>query len=300
MDPRYSAQDVLRCTLCKTAAAVKFCDYCIVHLCNNCVENHRFTENGTDFRECSIVPLQKFLSSLKYPNCSYHSARQSKLHCKRCDVSICTICEHGQHQGHRHEDIDIIQYYQSKHEAVKKDLTELETSIYPRFKGMATFVSSQKTFLWENSENFSTDLEKQREVWYKEVDAIIKRMQTDFDNMNSDNLETIYKQEKKIENTIKEVSLLIQNLRSLLKSRDVSLVYDYKSRNKQLNDFTAELEFSFPDLQVQEINLEQLTEQFGPSSTRSSELERGLHMQPRSESRYDNFKKHRQLFNSLY
>ncbi|XP_022310756.2 uncharacterized protein LOC111116062 [Crassostrea virginica] len=59
MDPRYSAQDVVRCALCRDAVAPLYCNVCHTHLCGDCVAKH-FSDKS---KVHNVVPLEQFLSS---------------------------------------------------------------------------------------------------------------------------------------------------------------------------------------------------------------------------------------------
>ena len=59
MDPRYSAQDVVRCTLCRDAVAPMYCSVCYMHLCRECVKKHLSDKS----RVHTVVSLEQFLST---------------------------------------------------------------------------------------------------------------------------------------------------------------------------------------------------------------------------------------------
>ena len=59
MNPRYSAQDVVRCTLCRDAVAPMYCSVCYMHLCRDCVEKHLSDKS----RVHTVVSLEQFLST---------------------------------------------------------------------------------------------------------------------------------------------------------------------------------------------------------------------------------------------
>ncbi|XP_078321305.1 uncharacterized protein LOC111114925 [Crassostrea virginica] len=59
MDPRHSAQDVVRCALCRDAVAPLYCNVCHTHLCGDCVTKH-FSDKS---KVHNVVPLEQFLST---------------------------------------------------------------------------------------------------------------------------------------------------------------------------------------------------------------------------------------------
>ncbi|XP_078321311.1 uncharacterized protein LOC144621594 [Crassostrea virginica] len=59
MDPRYSAQDVVRCALCRDAVAPMYCNVCHTHLCGDCVAKHFSNKSKVH----NVVPLEQFLST---------------------------------------------------------------------------------------------------------------------------------------------------------------------------------------------------------------------------------------------
>lgn len=78
MDPRYSAQDAVRCILCKTSVAPMYCEVCHMHMCKDCVEKHVSDSSKVH----NVVSLKQYLTSLKYPKCKKQSIKQCELHCE--------------------------------------------------------------------------------------------------------------------------------------------------------------------------------------------------------------------------
>ena len=63
MDPQHSAQDVVRCTLCKDAVGSMYCEFCHIHICDKCDGKH-LSDKSKAHR---VVSLTQFVSTLKYP-----------------------------------------------------------------------------------------------------------------------------------------------------------------------------------------------------------------------------------------
>nr|XP_034327185.1 uncharacterized protein LOC117689678 isoform X1 [Crassostrea gigas] len=264
MDPSCSLQDVVRCTLCQDSAATMYCEVCHTHLCKDCVEKH-FSDSSKLHK---VVPLKQYWTTLNYPKCRKHPTKQCELHCEQCDIHICTQCiSSGKHLGHNH--VDIFQNLKEKKEELQRDLRELEKLIYPKYQEIVSNIPVQKVDLSKNSKKLTAAINKQGEVWHREIDTIITNLKSKVNDMESKNLTVLDKREDEITRTIGEITHIIADLRMLLISKDVYLVSEYKSRNAEFRILPPKLKVSLPNFRPLEINRDQLIEQFGSLSALS-------------------------------
>ena len=148
MDPRYSAQDVLRCALCRDAVALMYCNVCHIHLCKECVEKH-FSDKT---RLHNVVPFEQFLPTLKCPT---QPTKHCELHCEQCDTPFCTDCTSSwKHIGHKQ--VDIFEALENKKEILRRDLQELEKYIFPKYQESTAFIKAQKTDQSKHSQKLTS------------------------------------------------------------------------------------------------------------------------------------------------
>ena len=259
MDPQHSAQDVVRCALCRDAMAPMYCSVCHTHLCGDCVEKH-FSDKS---KVHNVVPLEQFLSTLNYPKCPTHLTHQCELHCENCDIPICASCiSSGKHVGHKQ--VDIFENFENKKEILKRALQELDKSIFPKYQESAVIIKSQKTDQSKHFKKLTAKLNKQREALHREINTIIQRKQSEIDEMDRQHTTAIEKKEDIINKALHEIKQIIQDLKSLLDTSDVSLVSKYRSsRIHGFRKLPPKLKISLPNFLPQKINREELLKQLG-------------------------------------
>ncbi|XP_062586503.1 E3 ubiquitin-protein ligase TRIM45-like [Saccostrea cucullata] len=155
MNPRTSAQEILDCDLCQTAALQSHCELCQINLCKACVGEH-----------LSVVVVQykhrKFTPTIKYPKCPNHTQRQCKLYCEKCDAPACSTCISSKHDGHYIS--DVLKKLNSKTEDLKRDFIELEQRIYPTYKEIESDLQSEKLNLEAQYETLITTVTEHGEI----------------------------------------------------------------------------------------------------------------------------------------
>ncbi|XP_078342035.1 uncharacterized protein LOC111107944 [Crassostrea virginica] len=257
-DPMYSFQDVIRCDLCETPIPPKHCDICHIHLCEACVRKHLSDQSKNHY----IVPF-KLRGSI--PKCPYHSAKLCTLLCKNCNVSICAICSSwGEHVQHKKE--DILKAMAEKKDLIRKDLHELEESIYPKYQKAATNIPVQRVDVNKHSQKLTTALDKQGEALHIELDTIIQGMKSELDYMDAQHIAAIDEQEVAINKTSTEIRQVILNLKKLLDTSDVCLVSEYTSRTEEFRNLPAQFQVILQTFSPVEINREQIHQQIGSLS----------------------------------
>lgn len=154
---------------------------------------------------------------------------------------------------------------------LQTDLQELLKYIYPQYIDIASNISMQKADLMKNSDRLATYLNEQVEVWHREIDTIIRNLKSDLDEMESNHLDVLNKQEDEITSTMSEIRLNIAKLKKLLNSKDACtcLFFEYKPTNAKFRKLPSKIITFLPNLSLPLIYRDQLLEQFGSLSALS-------------------------------
>ncbi|XP_062599506.1 tripartite motif-containing protein 55-like [Saccostrea cucullata] len=221
MDPRTSAQDVMRCDLCETAVVQMHCDTCLVNLCKACVGEHISTDESKDHK---VVKFQSRKSTPLYPGCTSHTKQQCTMYCNQCDIPVCTKCiASGQHLGH--ELSEIIQIAEEKKDKIIKEVIELRETIYPTYQDIASDVQNRMSQLEKEYGDLSTAITKHGEDWHREIDKFVKKLKAEVDEMKNTQLQTLQKHLDEINKTMSDIKDEIDSTDIATGTNDLSKLF---------------------------------------------------------------------------
>ncbi|XP_061176612.1 uncharacterized protein LOC133185431 [Saccostrea echinata] len=267
MDPQFSAQDVLRCDLCETPVPPMYCDFCHVKLCKACVGEHLSDLS----KEHKVVPFKQKGTTPKCPN---HVGKFCELYCKECGFPVCSRCLSSNfHKGHTL--LNLLEIMKSKKEAIEKDVDKLSNSVGPKYEEISREIERGKTNLEKQYKKLTTAVTKQGENWHREIDIIVNQKKSEIDEMKTQHLTILNKQENEIKHKISEVKQCILDLKKILDSNDVFLTSVYRSRYTEFKKLPPKVNVSLPSFSSQKINMEQLNQMFGSLSALSITKEHG-------------------------
>lgn len=121
-------------------------------------------------------------------------------------------------------------------------------------------------------------------LWQREINTIVRNLQSDIEKEESKSLDIINKQNK-IKRTISEITHSIDEMRKLLNFGDIFLVPEYKSRNAEFKRLPPKFQASLPKFTPPKINRDRLSELFGSLSDLSFTIEEGEYSMPTKEGK---------------
>nr|XP_022299820.1 uncharacterized protein LOC111108315 isoform X2 [Crassostrea virginica] len=269
MDPNYSAQDVARCDLCKTAIAQSYCDFCHVNLCKPCIGDHISDE----YDKHKIVPIHQRKSTLIYPKCQTHQNEDCKYQCKECNISICFDCLASKHHNKEHEFVKLEEVYNTKKEQIQSDTEELENQILPAYEEIANELEMQIASLDEEYKKLTTEMSKQKEEIHREVDNAMEQMEKEIGEIKLKHHSLLQKHLDEI----KQVQSLMQQtllvLNEIEESNEVSKTIHFSSKNDEFSKLPPKVVASMPKFIPKQIEREELCSLIGKLTPLSTTLE---------------------------
>ncbi|XP_062585877.1 E3 ubiquitin-protein ligase TRIM36-like [Saccostrea cucullata] len=269
MDPKFSAQDILLCDLCREGALQSYCELCLVNICINCVGKHLSDSS----KRHNVVPYRQKPSAPNYPKCPNHTQKHCELYCERCVLYVCSIClSSGNHKGH--DLSDALQKLKFKLKDLQKDLKELEKRIYPTYEEIASGLNHEKEKIEKHYEELKTAVTKQGDELHREINVIEHNLKSEINEMKIKHLAILNEQENQFQMINSDVKQSITDLKKLLDSDNISISSEYKSRNAEFRSLPPKIKVSTSSFSPHQINTEQLHQMFGSLSALSITTEK--------------------------
>ncbi|XP_062616386.1 tripartite motif-containing protein 67-like [Saccostrea cucullata] len=264
MNPRTSAQDVIRCDLCKIAVVQMHCTRCLANLCKVCGEEHISTNESKDHK---IVKFQARKSTLLYPGCTTHDKEQCEMFCKKCDIPVCISClGSNQHLGHAL--IKVLQVVGEKKDTILRERNEIKDKIYPTFQEIAYDKQTKMSQLKKDYGDLSTAITEHGEDWHREIDKLVKTLKAEVAEMKNTQLQTLQKQLDEINKKISDIKDDINLFEMALDTNDLSKLFSVTSNIKTYKTSSQQIMTYLPTFIPNKLP-EELNKLFGALSASS-------------------------------
>ncbi|XP_078340721.1 uncharacterized protein LOC111107788 [Crassostrea virginica] len=268
MDPNYSAQDVARCDLCKTAIAQSYCDFCHVNLCKPCIGEHISDE----YDKHKIVPILQRKSTLIFPKCGTHQNKTCKWQCKDCNINVCSHCiASSQHSVHKF--LNLEELFTTSKKCIQNDREELNNKIIPTYEEIVNEFEMQIASLDGEYKKLTTAMSKQREEIHREVDIAFNQMEKEIGEIKVKHHSILQKHL----NEIKQLQSLMQQtlnaLNEMEESNEVSSAIRYSSKNEEFRKLPHKVNVSMSNFIPKPIDREELCTLIGKIFPLSTTLE---------------------------
>ncbi|XP_078341363.1 uncharacterized protein LOC111108856 [Crassostrea virginica] len=268
MDPDYSAQDVARCDLCKTALSQSYCDFCHVNLCKPCIGEHI----SPDYGKHTIVAIHLRKSTLEYPKCGIHQNDDCQYQCKDCNIFVCTHC-FASKQHKEHEFLNLKESFSSKKEHILKDREELEEQIFPTYEEIAIDLETQISNLDGEYKKLLTEISKQREEMHREVDNAVNQMEVEIHEIKVKHHSILRKHLDEINQLQSLMRETLLALNEIQKSNEVSKTIHYSSINEVFSTLPPKVHVSIPKFTPKQREKDELCSLIGKLTSLSTTLE---------------------------
>ncbi|XP_022300406.2 uncharacterized protein LOC111108668 [Crassostrea virginica] len=279
MDPNYSAQDVARCDLCKTAIAQSYCDFCHVKLCKPCIGEHI----SDDYKKHIIVAIHQRKSTLIYPKCETHQHKICKYQCKDCNIFVCSDCTVStQHKGHEY--LKLEEMFTKSKDSIQRDRQELKNKISPTYEEIVNELEMQIDSLDGEYKKLTIEMSKQREEIHREVDNAINQMENEIGEIKVKHHNILQKHLDEIKQLQSLMQQTLLTLNEMDESNEVYPTIHYSSKNEEFNNLPPKVRVSMPKFIPKQIEREELCSFIGKFTALSTTLEERVFRAMKSNS----------------
>ncbi|XP_078340730.1 uncharacterized protein LOC111106105 [Crassostrea virginica] len=269
MEPDYSAQDVARCDLCKTAIAQSYCDFCHVNLCKPCIGAHISDE----YDKHKIVPILQRKSTLIYPKCETHQNKTCEYQCKDCNIPICSDCIVAKQHNKEHEFIKLEEVFNAKKKHIRRVTEELEKQFLPAYEDIANDLELQIASLDGEYKKLSTEMSRQREEIHREVDNAFNQMEKEIGEIKVKHKSILQKHLDEIKQLQSSTLQTLNALNEVEESNEVSATINYSCKTEELSKLPPKVIVSMPKFIPNQIKREELCCLIGKLTPLSTTLE---------------------------
>ncbi|XP_062610595.1 uncharacterized protein LOC134272363 [Saccostrea cucullata] len=240
------------------------CVACIVNLCKACVGEHISDES----KDHKVVKFQSRKTTPLYPRCTFHETERCEMYCRHCDIPVCLTClDSDQHRSHKL--LRIQQILSEKKDFMKKELRELNETIYPTYQCFAAHLKVKMRHLEKEYEDISTVITNHVIYWHRKIDKLVNKLKTEVNEMKISQLQTLQQYFDDIYKKIVDIKSETDSLNTCFaeNTNDIARILSLRPKVNQYKELPQNLVLFIPKFTPNTIQDEKLIHQFGGLSS---------------------------------
>ncbi|XP_062585027.1 E3 ubiquitin-protein ligase TRIM45-like [Saccostrea cucullata] len=211
MDPRLSAQDVIRCTVCKDKIVQMYCNLCHMNLCKDCVGEHISDVS----KKHDVVPFELRRSKLVYPQCKTHSEENCEMLCEDCNIPACPKCgTSSTHKRHRFKSLKDLM--NSKKESIEQERKRLKETDFSKFEDIVTDIETQLAEMDGKYQKMTSEVTKHGKEWLREVGKVIEKNKEEIEKMRNQHRDALNKHLNDIKKLVDDIKQSISETEHII------------------------------------------------------------------------------------
>ena len=136
---------------------------------------------------------------------------------------------------------------------MKEDLEELMNVLCPEYEDRVLEIDRKKSNLQKKYDKLTIIADQMGEKLHREIDIFINK-KNEISGMKWRHLVALNKQKEELVRQISKREQSVQYLNELLDTNELSMFSPYKSRNAEFRELSPLVQFSLPDISLEEID----------------------------------------------
>ena len=208
-----------------------------------------------------------------YPKCGTHPNKTCEYQCKDCNIPISSDCIVAKQHDKEHNFIKLEEAFNAKKKHIRRVTEDLEKQFLPAYEDIANDLELQIASLDGEYKKLSTEMSRQREEIYREVDNAFNQMEKEIGEIKVKHKSILQKHLDEIKQLQSSMLQTLYALNEVEESNEVSATINYSCKTEEFSKLPPKVILSMPKFIPNQMKREEFCSLFGKLNPLSTTIE---------------------------